>query len=120
MGRTNKGGRPTAAEPRSRYLNIRLTEAELARLRDKAAGARLSDFARRRLLGKGDVRPIPAINQLAWERLARTAANLNQLTHHANVGHFSHSEKFARALVRLSDDLKEVRERLIGGEHGNR
>ncbi|MEC9197247.1 MAG: plasmid mobilization relaxosome protein MobC [Pseudomonadota bacterium] len=120
MERTKKGGRPKAAETRSRHLNIRLTEAELARLRDKAAGAQLSDFARRRLLGKGVVRPIPEINQLAWEQLARTAANLNQLTHHANVGHFPHSEKFARVLVRLSDDLEEVRERLIGGEHGDR
>ncbi|PRY91732.1 plasmid mobilization protein [Donghicola tyrosinivorans] len=120
MGRTKKGGRPKAAETRSRYLNIRLTETELAWLRDKAAGAQLSDFARRRLLGKGEVRPIPEINQLAWEQLARTAANLNQLTHHANLGRFPHHEDFARALVRLSGNLKEVRERLIGGEHGDR
>ncbi|NVO22631.1 plasmid mobilization protein [Donghicola mangrovi] len=90
MGRAKKGGRPKSAETRSRYLNIRLTEAELARLREKAAGAKLSDFARRRLLGKAVVRPIPEINQLAWEQLARTAATLNQFAHNANLGRLPH------------------------------
>jgi hypothetical protein len=57
---------------------------------------------------------------VAWAELARTAANLNQLTLHANQGHFDYSEKFALALVNVSRTLKAVREGLIGGDRGNR
>lgn len=120
MERRNKGGRPKAVERRSRHLNIRLTEAEYTKLCRTAGSLKISDYSRRRLLGKTVPRSIPQINQVAWEELARTAVNLNQLTHHANQGHFDHSEEFAQVLVRLSHTLKTVREGLIGGKHGNR
>lgn len=89
-------------------------------MRENACNLKLSDYVRRRLLGKSVPRPIPEINQLAWAELARTAANLNQLTLHANQGHFDYSEKFALALVNVSRTLKAVREGLIGGDRGNR
>ncbi|WP_146134886.1 plasmid mobilization protein [Donghicola tyrosinivorans] len=120
MERRNNGGRPKAVERRSRHLNIRLTEAEYAKLRGTSGSLKISAYARRRLLGKTVSRSVPQINQLAWEELARTTANLNQLTLHANQGHFAHSEEFAQVLVRLSHTLKTVREGLIGGKHGHR
>lgn len=120
MKRGNKGGRPKVEARRCKHLNIRLTEAEYERLRGNAGNLKLSDYARRRLLGQSLPKVIPQINQVAWEELARTAANLNQLTIHANQGHFDHSEKFALALVNVSRTLKAVREGLIGGGHGNR
>lgn len=120
MKRGNKGGRPKVAVRRCKHLNIRLTEVEYDRLRRNAGNLKLSAYARRRLLGQSLPKVIPQINQVAWEELARTAANLNQLALHANQGHFDHSEKFALALVNVSRTLKEVREGLIGGGHGNR
>ncbi|MCI5038494.1 MAG: hypothetical protein MRY81_02315, partial [Donghicola eburneus] len=105
MKRGNKGGRPKVTARRCKHLNIRLTEAEYDRLRENACNLKLSDYVRRRLLGKSVPRPIPEINQLAWAELARTAANLNQLTLHANQGHFDYSEKFALALVNVSRTL---------------
>ena len=120
MERRNKSGRPKAVERRSRHLNIRLTETEYAKLRETAGSIKISDYARRRLLGKTVPRSVPQINRAAWEELARTAANLNQLTHHANQGPFAHSEELAQVLVRLSHTLKTVREGLIGGGHGHR
>lgn len=120
MKRGKKGGRPKVMVRRCKHLNIRLTEAEYDRLRGNAGNLKISDYARRRLLGQPLPRAIPQINQKAWAELARTAANLNQLTLHANQGRFDHSEKFALALVNVLRTLKAVREGLIGGDHGYR
>lgn len=53
--------------------------------------------------------PVPEINLLAWQNLARASANLNQLTHRANAG-----ESFK--IEELSEQLEQFRAALIGVE----
>lgn len=50
----------------------------------KEAGLPTRTYCRRVLLRK-HIRPIPELNREAWAELARLAANINQLAHHANA-----------------------------------
>ncbi len=69
------------------YQTYRSTPAEAARLKvyAQAAGVSVSELTRRRVHGhKPPVAAAPPVNMEAYAALARTTANLNQLTQHAN------------------------------------
>ena len=116
-----KGGRPKKVEKHSRQVSVRLTEAQFQALRTRAVGSSVSAYIRSAALsGNRQAIRIPALNRDAWIELSRTAANLNQLTHHANQGHWGTLDELAGALSALSRKLDRVRHALIGGHHGNR
>jgi hypothetical protein len=82
-------GRPTTSDPRSRQLNLRLTESELESItrRAQALGMRPVHFGRAVLLGhdrKLAVRREPenSTEQLIYGQLVRLGNNLNQMVRH--------------------------------------
>ena len=75
------------AGSRNRYQTFRLTESEAGELVEHArsSGHSVSQLVRLRVLGQpAPVAAAPELNRAAYEELARTAANLNQLAHHLN------------------------------------
>jgi hypothetical protein len=82
-------GRPTTSEPRSRQLNLSLTESELESIRRRAAvlGMRPAHFGRAMLLDekhKPAITPAPenTTDQLIYGQLVRLGNNLNQMVRH--------------------------------------
>ena len=75
------------AESLSCYQTYRSTPFEAARLKAyaRAAGVSVSELTRRRVHGQHPpMAAAPPMNLEAYAALARTTANLNQLTQHAN------------------------------------
>ena len=114
-------------EPDSESLTwhhtFRSTEAEGCRLKEHArqAGISVSALTRRRVHGHPPpTSAAPALNREAYVELARSAANLNQLTHHLNqvqvAGQSDVIELAAvRALVqKLLFEVAVLRAKLIG------
>lgn len=106
-----------AHEKRQHSVSCRLTDDELALL-DKLRGQvsrgewlRLSAFAQ-------PPRIVPEVNKIAWSDLARTAANLNQLTRimHLNFTDQKNRLETSKALMDLRSKLADVRALLIGSD----
>jgi hypothetical protein len=60
-------------------------------------------------------RVVPELNRAAWVDLARSASNLNQLTHALNGGSLPSSSDLASVLDDLRHDLDALRLAMIGG-----
>lgn len=82
-------GRPTTSDPRSKQLNLRLTQSELKSIeqRAQALGMRPVHFGRAVLLDddrKIVVRHEPESNmdRLIYDQLVRLGNNLNQMVRH--------------------------------------
>ena len=70
------------------YQTYRTTPAAAAELKAHAhqAGLSMSELTRLRMAGHPPpTSAAPTVNREAYAELARTAANLNQLTHHMNL-----------------------------------
>lgn len=109
-------GRPLYRKKELRTkIDCYLTPAEREVVAEKAQAAHLpvSVFMRQAGLGHR-VHAVPTGNAERWAELAKLAANLNQLTHHANAG------REVGIATSLLDDLhREVqglRRELLGGE----
>lgn len=78
-------------------------------------------MVRERVLGEQsrEALVVPAINQSAWIELARTAANINQLTHHANLGLPPDWVRIIEELSSLEDAVAALRSAMIGGPDGD-
>ncbi len=83
-------GRPRKEDPRCCQLNLSLTRVELETLKSRAyaAGLRLPDFGRARVLKETEnARPSrapPRIEQLFVAQLIRLGSNLNQIARQLN------------------------------------
>ncbi len=85
-------GRPQKSEPRTRQLNLSLTEAELESIsrRAQAVGMRPVHFGRAILLDEARaVRRQPSaggsnLERLIYDQLSRLGNNMNQLVRHLN------------------------------------
>jgi hypothetical protein len=100
--------RPRQQRRRDRQLNISLSEAEIDRLRQRAAAAemRLVDYARALLLfeGREPAPPsVPQIDRLVYEQLKRLGNNLNQIARQLNAGRGTPPD-----LSRLLQDIRAV------------
>lgn len=94
---------------------LRLTPAEAATVRERAAARGLTVGAYLRLAALDRVPPaVPEINRAAWAELARAAAALNQLARRLNVVAAPAAAEVAEAR-RL---LAELRAALIGARRG--
>ena len=105
------------------YQTYRTTPAAAAELKAHAHQAGLSISALTRLRLAGHPPPTaaaPALNREAYVELARSAANLNQLTHHLNLVQVAgQSEVIELAAVRsllqkLLFEVAVLRAKLIG------
>lgn len=98
-------------------VTLRFSESEYRQLQENAESARvtISAFIRSCLQGKrihGKPAPIPAINRDAWMALARSAANLNQLTKAINEGHNLGID--VNTLRLMYREVQTLRQQLIG------
>ena len=86
LGRKRRGPKPKpAGEKRGASVTGRLTPAELAQLDAGRGALPRGEWLRTLALARRLPRAIPEINLEAYGALARSAANLNQLTRRANA-----------------------------------
>lgn len=94
---------------RTRCVSVRLSELELTALDRARGGHARGRYLRDTWLDAPVAPPIPSINQLAWQELARAAANLNQIAYHLHIGD-------TPDLPHLRADLAAFRCALIGAQ----
>lgn len=110
------GGRPVAAEPRTRRVSMSLTEAEHRAWTQAAGGQRVSVWARERVqeqldadtLGAGEVQELARIRA----DLARVGSNLNQLMRAVNQGQVVPTPQLHEAVDALASQLGALRRAL--------
>lgn len=76
-----------ASEHRKKRLNVFFNDEEYAFIKAQG-GSRPSEYVRvMALFGEPTPQPfaVPELNQLAWEELSKTAANLNQIAYRLNT-----------------------------------
>ncbi len=103
------GPKPLAAdEKRTHCASVHLNSFELAVFNQRRGRMRLGEFLRR--AATANLPPaIPEINREAWEQLARSAANLNQIAAQLNRG-------LDPDILEIQATLHEFRLRLLGVE----
>ena len=100
---------------RHKTIGVRVNAAELAELESKADAAGVSVTEWLRLAGLRRRAPagvVPAINRDAWAALARSAANLNQLTKAVNEGRDLRVD--VDALRLMYREIQTLRQQLFG------
>ena len=84
--RAKRGRKPKSAPDKRQHLvACRLTDAEQAQLERERGALSAGEWLRTLALARRLPRAIPEINLEAYRALARSAANLNQLTRRANA-----------------------------------
>lgn len=119
--RKGRGGRPRGdpSAVRASTIGVRVSDAEYAALREKAArmGMTPAQWLREAALSRRlPSPPVPPINREQYAELARLAANLNQLTHGANIG--QNVAVNDALLQRLAGEVSRLRLALIGAGGG--
>jgi len=123
MARWRRGGRPrkAAEDRRTERVPLYLTPVERAELERRTAMTGWRDvgaYVRRAIMAQRPPRAtVPQLNVQAWGELARTAANLNQLTRYLNEGGQLDAATAARLgleVERLGEDVRALRLGLMG------
>lgn len=104
----------SASDRRWHSVSCRLTDEELAILDARRGKVRRGEWLRLSALSKPP-RVVPELNRAAWVDLARSASNLNQITHAMNSGSLPSSGDLASVLADLRHDLDALRLAMIGG-----
>lgn len=111
-------GRPKAAEGTRKIYNltVRLSDADLMELADKAsrAGLSFSRFMREAGLGRELPRPVPVINLQTYQELGRIGANINQITRRIYEGYFDGNSIVVEVLEELTRIVQAIRKELRG------
>lgn len=115
--RKSKGGRRKGdpAAVRSTVIGVRVSAAEYAMLCERSAAMHMKPAQWLRaaaLTRRLPSPPVDAINRAQYVELARLAANLNQLTHLANMGR--NVTVADGLLVRLLAETRRLRLALLG------
>lgn len=103
-----------AGELRAHCVSVRLNDAELAKLDEQRGPIRMQrgEFLRCAALHK--LPPsIPAVNQIAFQQLARSAGNLNQVARSINEAARG-SPTPTPSVVEIAEMLDDFRRSLIG------
>jgi len=123
VAKWRRGGRPrkAAEDRRTERVALYLTLAERAELERRTAMTGWRDvgaYVRRAIMAQRSPRAtVPQLNVQAYGELARTAANLNQLTRHLNEGGALDGATAARLGVeveRLGGEVRALRLGLLG------
>jgi hypothetical protein len=117
------------APKRTAMVTIRFTPLERDRAEDlaRSAGASISDYGRARMLevelpqrpsrpARSPRRPLPALNQDAYQAFARAGNNLNQLARSINQGSTPELRKVHETLGELKEAVGRVARALVGAE----
>ena len=113
---------------RIRSIKIRVSDAELERLREICPKAQLAEWMREQCLGVVQPQrrtPAPTVDPALLRQLAGMGNNLNQIARHLNEGQRGDGERIGKALgLQLSAELANclrllvlVRGDLIGVKH---
>jgi len=120
-GARRRPGRPAKAaeERRDAVIGVRVNTGERALLADRAAAAGwdVGAYLREAGLRRRVVGAVPAVNVEAWRELARTTANLNQLTAHLNAGRLhdpTGTGRLGETLAALAEAVRVLRLALLG------
>ncbi len=112
---------PSPETLRTHTLSVRVNAAEYAALaarRDAAGMREMGAYLRMAVLAQRPPRAVvPVVNRQAWQDLARTASNLNQLTAHLNAGQRLDATGTARlweTLTTLGEEVRALRLALLG------
>lgn len=110
-GPARRGPKPLPlGQLRTHCVSVRLSAAELADLDSERGACARGEHLR--FAAFGALRPkIPAINQAAWESLARALSNLNQLAWYANTSG-------GVAIAELTEEIRDLRDKLHGIKEG--
>ena len=100
---------------RSQRIRIRLSESELALLKERAEGRPLPSWIRERLLEepKGPLPVIPLANREIAGQVAKLGNNINQLVRLAHTGRFP--AHFKPLLHQLYEAIARYQRELLGG-----
>ena len=116
-------GIPVAPTPplRTHTISMRVNAAEYAALtarRDAVGMREMGAYLRTAVLAHRPPQAVvPVVNRQAWQELARTASNLNQLTTHLNAGNLRDPTGTARlreTLLTLTAEVRALRLALLG------
>jgi len=106
---------------RTHTLSVRVNAAEYAALtarRDAVGMREMGAYLRTAVLAQRPPQAVvPVVNRQAWQDLARTASNLNQLTAHLNAGNLRDPTGTARlreTLLTLTAEVRALRLALLG------
>ena len=109
--------RPRKGEDEIRWRrDVWLSTDEWHEVKRRAASARLPirQYIRHAALGRR-IKPMPSVENIdAWQQLARTTGNLNQLARHANESGNVEVAELSTVLSALRDDVESLRRLLIG------
>ncbi|WPZ35528.1 hypothetical protein T8K17_05125 [Thalassobaculum sp. OXR-137] len=114
--RCHLGGRPRSLAPREARVTVRFSASELALVADATDGIPLSEVIRDAALRRRGRRRVvvPAVNGAAWQALARSAGNLNQLARAVNGGAVLDAAEIEPLLIRMREEVQALRRGLIG------
>lgn len=111
-----KGGRPrkSVCERRSAQQNTRLSFEQRERFiqNAKSLGLKPGDLARRLLLGFKLPRPIPELNQRAWQELVPMVNDLRALIHLVKSGQQTGIDQ--SLIENLLESIRQLRRELRG------
>ncbi len=112
---------PSPETLRTHTISVRVNAAEYAALtaRREAAGMReMGAYLRTAVLAQRPPQAVvPVVNRQAWQELARTASNINQLTAHLNAGNLRDPPGAAPlrdVLTTLTAEVRRLRLALLG------
>ncbi len=112
---------PSPETLRTHTLSVRVNAAEYAALtarRDAVGMREMGAYLRTAVLAQRPPQAVvPVVNRQAWQELARTASNLNQLTAHLNAGNLRDATGTARlreTLLTLTAEVRALRLALLG------
>ncbi len=112
---------PPVATLRMRMISVRVNAAEYAALaarRDAAGMREMGAYLRTAVFAQRPPQAVvPVVNRQAWQELARTASNLNQLTAHLNAGNLRDPPGAAPlrdVLTTLTAEVRLLRLALLG------
>lgn len=112
---------PSPETLRTHTISVRVNAAEYAALaarRDAVGMREMGAYLRTAVLAQRPPQAVvPVVNRQAWQDLARTASNLNQLTTHLNAGNLRDATGMARlreTLRTLTAEVRALRLALLG------
>jgi len=110
-----------ATSLRTHTISVRVNAAEYAALaarRDAVGMREMGAYLRTAVLAQRPPQAVvPVVNRQAWQELARTASNLNQLTAHLNAGNLRDPPGAAPlrdVLTTLTAEVRLLRLALLG------
>lgn len=107
-----------AEEVRKTRVSVYLTDKETEQLQEKAGAAseNISSYLRSAGLTRLAVQ-VPAINQQAYQDLARVKSNLNQIAHALNILIHEAALPILADISDIQSELAEFRKKLLGLAH---